>query len=286
MLDNLYIKVTNKCNLNCPFCYINRSKINHLNTKEICRSIDLYPAVHIIFHGGEPTLYPKQLNEIIDKYSDKSFSITSNFMFTMNKEIEKLFSRVEANTSYSIDRFQTKEQEQKFLRNIRWYKENFENPLTLLVTLTERQLKQNPKELCTFILDEINPDFILFERLYDPSKDENFYKKTDLYLKECFQYIPYHKNLLYKRMQYSLLYNISVFPVNCSQVQKIINEDGSEQTCTNTLNIKQSFSSDCLTCKYYRYCQCDCQCFRYKDGFCRFPKNTFDFVKGTLDEEF
>ena len=53
----MYLKVTENCNMRCPFCYVPRKPI--YMTEEIAyNAIDKYSPDYIIFHGGEPLLNP------------------------------------------------------------------------------------------------------------------------------------------------------------------------------------------------------------------------------------
>lgn len=44
------------CNLKCPFCDTDHQNGRHYTTEEVISKIQKYPARHIIFTGGEPTL--------------------------------------------------------------------------------------------------------------------------------------------------------------------------------------------------------------------------------------
>lgn len=99
-LDNKYIEyyLGYKCNLNCEYCDIDKSNIEKVNGVEKFESvINNYKTfandklLKIILSGGEPTLFKKEVLEILKKYSDSYiFHIISN-----GKEIETLLEYCE-----------------------------------------------------------------------------------------------------------------------------------------------------------------------------------------------
>ena len=75
--------VGNACNMNCSYCYehdtIKYDTINNLNiaeindVKEFLSSFIDYHHIHILFHGGEPLLYGKDLIKDILKFIKTNF---------------------------------------------------------------------------------------------------------------------------------------------------------------------------------------------------------------------
>lgn len=87
-LDNKYIEyyLGYKCNLNCKYCNLDKSNIEVSNgIKKFDDIINNYKyfidkkLTKIILSGGEPTLFKKEVLEILDKYSNEYiFHIISN----------------------------------------------------------------------------------------------------------------------------------------------------------------------------------------------------------------
>ena len=94
-LDNKYIEyyLGYKCNLDCEYCDVDKSKVNTINDISKFEDIIKYhkgfvndKLLKIILSGGEPTLFKNEVLEILKKYSnDFIFHIISN-----GKEIDTL----------------------------------------------------------------------------------------------------------------------------------------------------------------------------------------------------
>ena len=116
--------MTNQCQLNCKFCYTH--VVPQFNSQEkrdcidpemvidkINNGIDLNDKLvkfdNIIFHGGEPLLYPKEIMQIMDGVKDKKihFEVQTNMAYkTLTQDQLKLLTRLGTyGTSYSYDRF-------------------------------------------------------------------------------------------------------------------------------------------------------------------------------------
>ena len=101
MLDNIdlvVLKITNRCNLNCQYCYEYEGKRplgQDMSQKLFRKTVDLIlittkkHSVNLLFHGGEPTLlsldwfrdsvnYVHKKAEVIGKKT--SFSIQTNLI--------------------------------------------------------------------------------------------------------------------------------------------------------------------------------------------------------------
>lgn len=99
---NFNILVTNKCNLNCKYCYEKTKKMNELNfdlankiIKFIETEIEIYNSkkVKILFHGGEPTLNFEIIKYLIENIEEKIkikkyYEMTSNG-FLISEEMKK-----------------------------------------------------------------------------------------------------------------------------------------------------------------------------------------------------
>ncbi len=81
MYKKVYLEITNRCNLNCPFCIKNTRPLKNLNMEEFSYILNqLKPYTkYLYFHIlGEPLLHP-EVNEFIDKGSqDFNINITTN----------------------------------------------------------------------------------------------------------------------------------------------------------------------------------------------------------------
>lgn len=271
MIDTMYLKITDSCNLRCPFCYVNKNnKIMALDNA--VNVIKRYNPKKIIFHGGEPLLFPALIINIMDALPDYEYSITSNLVFDLNDIQRKVLSRCDVATSYSVDRF-NKDTFRIFKDNISWLKKI--KDITLLVTLSYEQLKQEPNRLIENI-NELDCRYVLFERLFINGNDNNLSLLTDNYLLKLMQLYKTESNVLRNQMIYSLSHNCAVFNDDCQNKVITINSDMSTQSCPNSQYLKQTKKKGCLSCEFYQYCRGDCLSFQ---NTCMFPKNTFKYIK-------
>ena len=129
----MYLKVTENCNMKCPFCYVPKKPI--YMTKDIAyQAIDTYNPDYIIFHGGEPLLNPDLILKVMEKYPDKEYSMTSNMVIGIGEQQSKILEKLgpgNVATSYSIDRFYNPKEFEIFKRQVKLLKD-----YTLIITLS------------------------------------------------------------------------------------------------------------------------------------------------------
>lgn len=104
----VYFNITERCNLNCRYCYIPenmRRKGKHMLKKGVIEALGLLKAYFkktagnsvlpkIIFHGAEPLLNKKVLFEAIEKFSaDFTFGIQTNSVLLDSEAIAFLKSK-------------------------------------------------------------------------------------------------------------------------------------------------------------------------------------------------
>ena len=228
-MKTLYIRITEDCNMNCPFCYVKKQNghISIDSVKKICNQFD---PNEIIFHGGEPLLYPNLCIEIINMFKDKNFSITSNLTLPLTDERLEIIKKCHIATSFSVDRFKNANLFLSFTNNV--YEVAKIKDITFLVTLSREQLKQSPEEL-NRMLSFFPCKYIKFERLYENKYDKQLAEQTDIYLKKLMQIVPREKNVLYQNMINSIKMNIPVFSKHCSKNILTLNTNGTLQICPN-----------------------------------------------------
>jgi uncharacterized protein len=101
--STVYFNPTERCNLNCPYCYIpesNRRDGHNMSFEELDKSLILLkqyfaktlPAAqkaNIVFHGSEPMLNKENIFKIITKYNkDFNFGIQTNGTLLKEDDIE------------------------------------------------------------------------------------------------------------------------------------------------------------------------------------------------------
>ncbi len=107
----LHLHLTNKCNLNCPHCYMKSGKAleDELTTEEIkilCDKFHEYGGTNVSLTGGEPTIHP-DFYEIAKYISDigMKVSIFSNGFMWDEDEVKKLSGINIEGIQISIDGF-------------------------------------------------------------------------------------------------------------------------------------------------------------------------------------
>lgn len=308
-MNTLYILTTNQCQLNCSFCYCNfipdmelNKSNSHIDPKKMIKLIhvgyDGKPFDYVIFHGGEPLLYPDIINEIIDGCEDTNtkFSVQTNLVYNkLTSSQLKVLSRTGYGTSYNKDRFDGKIQmEKNFIYNIRELN-RFGINGTLIVTITEKQInEQNPWALKKYIEKNlVGIDYIMLERPIFPNelikKDKEKYKKlyrdVDHYIAQCVGIFDKDKLNWFDVMGYALKHTQPIYNNHCSRFTYTVDNDKFKFGCPSLENINEKnsiYHTECLSCKYYRYCKGDCECFNH---VCAFPKETFEKISVILKEE-
>ncbi len=92
-IENIDIELTNQCNFNCMYCYVDRTQVTHLDILTLKNIIDFCAennVSNITLTGGEPFLYKHfdELMAIIEKRDDINFSFFSNGSF-----LKKVFKK-------------------------------------------------------------------------------------------------------------------------------------------------------------------------------------------------
>lgn len=310
----LYISVTNKCQLHCPFCF-NKFVEGFQNDKEELTPEKVIELVKengyttIDFLGGEPLLNPQFIIDIVDhfKYSDKAFCISSNLAFKplSDLQIEALRkiqkysnSKVSVGTSYNIDRFEATDYLDLWKKNMLELDE-FGINVGVTVTLTENQCEQSVDDL-KLLLESVKYKSVNLERCnYSKPQDEvelehikQISHKIDLYLKECFKKFPLDKNYQFARYYDSAYNRVALMDPHCSYHTDIIFCDGNLKhgCCSNGVQeddrdlLKQKIiKNNCLICEFYDFCKGDCECNRWT---CTFPKETLQYIRELIWREY
>ncbi|MCQ9205717.1 MAG: peptide-modifying radical SAM enzyme CbpB [Omnitrophica bacterium] len=168
-VNSVYINPTDRCNANCPYCYIParmRRSGKHLGTDEltyILKKIDNYfkgsskklkfkPMV--IYHGSEPLLVKDLIFSSIEKFSKKfNFGVQTNAILLEKKDVKFLKSQ-KVSVGISLDSLDKKVNDytrrsqegnnyDKAIRVLEWFK-GYEG-LSVITTLTKYNLKGLPK---------------------------------------------------------------------------------------------------------------------------------------------
>lgn len=312
-MNSLYVIMTNQCQLNCKFCYTHF--VPQFNSQEKRDCIDpemvidkinngielngeLVKFDNIIFHGGEPLLYPKEIMQIMDGVKDKKihFEVQTNMAYkTLTQDQLKLLTKLGTyGTSYSYDRFPEyygcdgECAKSYFEHNIKQLGE-MNIRCSVLITVTEEQIKkQNPLFLFEYLKSlGDGVDYIILERPIFPinevknnkEKYERFYKEVDAYMLEfCRIADKYYRINIPDYIERIKEYHVPLYHNHCSEFTYTLYNNKLKLGCPSLevrgYDDKEKISTECLECRYYEYCKSDCECMNI---VCAFPKKTFDW---------
>ena len=291
----LYLCITNKCNLNCKYCYIHDKDIKKddvASLGDLIVAMDKVQPQSVIITGGEPLLYPQT---IIDYCRFYEANLRKHWLVTLctnlyykelsEKQLEAISHVDSIQTSYSIDRVLLDNNFIDILKhNIETIRTKCKNihSIDVLWTITKDQLNQDPKEECEKILS-LDIDTVGLESVSYSSKIKNFnwqdyYIKTDNYINQCFDYIPDCRNMTISMWNNCL--DGGLYPMHCNictlGCAKTFDNGKIEDRCNCLLefneNRSEKFKKYCISCDLYKYCEMDCERF---GNYCAFPKKAF-----------
>lgn len=263
MIETLYVVITNKCQLDCKFCFN-----KFVNNFKLCNStpIESYKAITAIkvlqpkainFIGGEPLLFPKRLMEIMEPFKNddlinhnRVWTISTNLYYkdlddlriqALNQIQKQSSDLVTIGSSYSFDRFFGKgDYFNIFKKNmLKLDEEGIRCGIT--VTMTKEQIENVTIDNLLEILDSVKAKCINIERCIYPlpkSKKEYYelielYYKQDLYMKEFFEKVPENMNYQYNRFKESVYYRTPLFNNQCSKTVFCLYDHGLYPGCTS-----------------------------------------------------
>ncbi|MCS7130587.1 MAG: peptide-modifying radical SAM enzyme CbpB [Archaeoglobaceae archaeon] len=106
--NTVYVNPTERCNANCPYCYI-PEKVRKRGKRMAKRDLESYLQTfakigvkNIIFHGAEPLLMKEEIFELIEDHIDLSFGIQTNGFLLTEEDVEFL-KRRKVNVGVSFD---------------------------------------------------------------------------------------------------------------------------------------------------------------------------------------
>ena len=104
---NAGIRITKKCDFNCPYCNIRNSMKKDMPFERVIKSLEIIKklgANNLVLLGGEPTLYP-YINEVVD-YAENNLdircSLTTN-AYNNTEDILKLIDNGLSQIGVSVD---------------------------------------------------------------------------------------------------------------------------------------------------------------------------------------
>ncbi len=128
-IKTIWLFVTNRCNLDCNYCYI-RKNPSDINLKTAHRAIDalisgtLFNKCHVVLFGGEPLLKMDLIKKIVEYGHKKSklnnkkltFSIYSNGTL-MNEKNVKILHKLKIGLDLSLDGIRASQDQERLFKN-------------------------------------------------------------------------------------------------------------------------------------------------------------------------
>lgn len=91
-VTDLVIEVTRRCNMNCAHCLRGDAQDKDANIEDIRALLDCIETVGTItFTGGEPSLVPELLEQILAELKDRDIPIEGFYIVTNGKEVSDRF---------------------------------------------------------------------------------------------------------------------------------------------------------------------------------------------------
>lgn len=204
MIKQLYVIVTNECDLSCPHCDIKSLSKDNFN-EEIFMNILKEFNGDIILFGGEPTLHKDRLLKILSL--DKATSISTNLV-NLDDDIIPYLKDLYIATSWNFYRFNPI-QCYLWLNNLKRLHAN-NISCRVLITLTKDLIESDVNEFIDMIKvwdKEYHAiDSILFEQLIDENMSPEFYEQVDEWLCKVHNLWEIHsigiKNLIMNKIDY------------------------------------------------------------------------------------
>lgn len=295
---NIYIRVTDKCNLHCLHCFAKKGN-NTIDIDSVIKCIDnIGEDNYYILHGGEPLLEPVKCKQLMDSLKG-NWRITTNLCVPLTNEVLYVLSHVkEIRVSFDYKIRYTKGTLLLWQHNIRYLiKNNF--PVILNICITKPIINIGIDRLLKFIR-KLGIKRIRLERLSTTGELLNntylipSYKEVDDWLCELYTKGKGIQNDFFK----DILLAIEGSPSNCrahecSLNTLTFNANGTIGRCPNSAdsstigNLQNlqftketvKINNECLKCDLYKDCRGECPQLSWQGNICPFPKKLYRLIK-------
>lgn len=98
----LTLCVTNECNLRCPYCFEDNKTAQNMTLETAIKAMETFKPTNISFFGGEPLLNWPVIKEVVEKYPDVHFGLTTNLTLITDEMID-FFDEHNVSVMVSLD---------------------------------------------------------------------------------------------------------------------------------------------------------------------------------------
>ena len=159
-LINIVLHITNICNLNCAYCYVDQqSEKRNISDEIILMLINTlnqsnFRKVNFFFHGGEPLIHYEKLKKYTQLFKlklEKSYKIHVQTNGTLiNQEMVDFFKEMDFSISISIDGYESYHNSNRKFKN---RKNSFQNVMQKFDLLRKNELPVATNSVFTSAVD-------------------------------------------------------------------------------------------------------------------------------------
>jgi len=259
---NIYLKLTNACQLHCDHCYnaiMHNSSFmdknifdNSINFLRKFRKDHPEDKIQMSLHGGEPLLYDiKSIQKLIDDTKDLNleWSVTTNLIYPLTEDHYKLFNCMEKHdnkplilTSWDYDiRFKTSNELSLWENNVKNILAHGIDIQPIICVTNKLIENKSPKDLYNYI-KSLGLHRLNFERITDTGRAiKNKLRPNNKSMREWLYKAYIDKDNLLIPLFDSIERSINGIFLGCRARQCMqnvitINPDGTIAACPNTAN--------------------------------------------------
>ena len=183
--NNLFVLITNKCNISCTHCYVNSSPhgeygINLDKLKEIIwKSKSLNSNIKIIISGGEALVRGNDIFNLLKEFPNNQFLLLSNGMLfndSVSKEISKFKNlsiriSIDGHNSDSHNKIRGKQSFEKVIAGIKRLQSNNFFEISISSSIDNNHVNNIPKIL--YLAESLKINYVKIEPIAQTGRAEN-----------------------------------------------------------------------------------------------------------------
>lgn len=311
---NIYIKVTESCNLQCKHCYnpYLNCEIDYDSVKFFLSKINnIVKHNYFILHGGEPLMANQdKIIDLINSFPNNKWRISTNLCYEMtSKRLQILSKMSEIRVSFDVGiRFNNIKNLLQWKKNVTYLSKKLKYPLFFNICLTKQLLQHKPLHILK-MLDSFKVKIFSLERITLSGNAINnkdiipTYEEIDNWLCELYKdlkYFPDIKCLSIESIKMGIYHHFEhCYGKQCCCQTLTINSNGTIGNCPNDARIniignlnddpnfilmkiwnkKHIIKQKCLKCDHYDKCRGWCEQMDWQGDICPYPFKLSELIK-------